>query len=98
MNTVMLTFETTHEYYLGPNASLHYCSEHEALILTKDYEDRVLINGISNETMLEFASKTYKDSLVKQCIKDNVKDAAEDKDAENPTFHMDQAFDKAKAE
>ena len=76
----MLTFETTHEYYLGPNASLHYCSEHEALILTKDYEDRVLINGISNETMLEFASKQYKDSLVKQCIKEKDKDA-EVKDA-----------------
>ena len=73
-----LNFETTHEYYLG-DARLHYCSEHEALIITKDFEDRVLINGISNETMLEFASKQYKDSLVKQCIK--VKDAAEGKDA-----------------
>ena len=75
-----LNFETTHEYYLG-DARLHYCSEHEALIITKDFEDRVLINGISNETMLEFASKQYKDSLVKQCIKEKDKDAAQDKDA-----------------
>ena len=73
----MLTFETTHEYYLG-DAQLHYCSEHEALIITKDFEDRVLINGISNETMLEFASKQYKDSLVKQCIKEKDKDAVKE--------------------
>ena len=59
----MLTFETTHEYYLGPDADLYYCSEHEALIVTRDYEDRVLINGISKSTMLKFASKLYKDSL-----------------------------------
>ena len=72
-----LEFETTHEYYLR-DASIYYCSEHEALIVTRDHEDRVLINGISNETMLEFASKQYKDSLVKQCIKD--KDAVQDKD------------------
>ena len=76
----MLTFESTHEYYLGNDASIYYCSEHEALIVTQDHSDRVLINGISNETMLEFASKQYKDSLVKQCIKEKDKDA-EDKDA-----------------
>ena len=63
-----LNFETTHEYYLR-DANIYYCSEHEALIVTRDHEDRVLINGISNETMLEFASKQYKDSLVRECIK-----------------------------
>ena len=75
-----LEFETTHEYYLR-DANIYYCSEHEALIVTRDHEDRVLINGISNETMLEFASKQYKDSLVKQCIKEKDKDA-DSKDAE----------------
>ena len=75
-----LEFETTHEYYLR-DANIYYCSDHEALIITRDHEDRVLINGISNETMLEFASKQYKDSLVKQCVKETSKDAATSKDA-----------------
>jgi len=65
VNTVMLTFETTHEYYLG-DADLHYCEEHDALLITKDYTDRVLINGISKSTMLQFASKFYKESLKKE--------------------------------
>ena len=59
----MLTFDSTHEYYLGPDADIYYCSEHEALIVTRDYEDRVLINGLSKETMLKFARKFYTDSL-----------------------------------
>ena len=59
----MLTFESTHEYYLGPNADIYYCDDHEALIVTRDHEDRLLINGVNKETMLKFASKLYKDSL-----------------------------------
>ena len=72
-----LNFETTHEYYLH-DATIHYCSEHEALIVTRDHEDRVLINGISNETMLKFAAEFYKESLKNELSKD--KDA-ESKDA-----------------
>ena len=74
----MLTFETTHEYYLGPNANLYYCDEHEALIVTRDHEDRLLINGVNKATMLQFAAKLYKESLKNELSKD--KDA-EDKDA-----------------
>jgi hypothetical protein len=74
----MLTFESTHEYYLGPNADLHYCSEHEALIVTRDYEDRVLINGVNKSTMLKFAAKLYKESLKNELSKDK---EVEDKDA-----------------
>ena len=59
----MLTFESTHEYYIGPDASIYYCSEHEALIVSRDYEDRLLINGISKETMLSFAKKLVKKDL-----------------------------------
>ena len=51
----MLTFETTHEYYIGENACLHYCPEHGTLIVTPDHEDRVLLSGIKPETMLDFA-------------------------------------------
>jgi len=64
VNTVMLTFETTHEYYLS-DADLHYCEEHGALLITKDYTDRVLINGIDKDTMLKFATKLYRDDLNK---------------------------------
>ena len=74
----MLTFDSTHEYYLGPDASIYYCDEHEALIVTRDHEDRLLINGISKSTMLKFAAKLYKESLKNELSKD--KDA-EDKDA-----------------
>ena len=68
-----LEFETTHEYYLR-DANIYYCSEHEALIVTRDHEDRVLINGISKETMLKFARKFYTDSLQDELTQ-------EDKDA-----------------
>ena len=61
----MLTFETTHEYYLGSDADLHYCSAHECLVVTRDYEDKLLINGISKETMLKFATELYRDDLNK---------------------------------
>ena len=70
----MLTFETTHEYYLGSDADLHYCSAHECLVVTRDYEDKLLINGISKETMLKFARKFYTDSLQDELTQ-------EDKDA-----------------
>ena len=61
-----LTFETTHEYYLR-DADLHYCSEHECLVVTRDYEDKLLINGIDKETMLSFAKKLVKKDL-EECL------------------------------
>ena len=61
----MLTFETTHEYYIGPQADIYYCDEHEALIVTRDHEDRLLINGIDKETMLKFARKVIQEDLDK---------------------------------
>ena len=77
----MLTFDSTHEYYLGPDASIYYCSEHEALIVTRDHEDRVLINGIDKETMLKFSRKVVQEDLDKLMAKYEDKDA-EDKDVE----------------
>ena len=76
----MLTFESTHEYYLGPQADIYYCDEHEALIVTRDHEDRLLINGVSKSTMLKFAAKFYKESLKNELSKGKdaeVKDAVE---------------------
>ena len=31
----MLTFESTHEYYLGPDADIYYHTDHEALIVSE---------------------------------------------------------------
>ena len=70
----MLTFESTHEYHLGPNPDILYCEEHESLIVTEDYQDRLLISGINKETMLKFARKFYTDSLQDELTQ-------EDKDA-----------------
>ena len=69
-----LSFDSTHEYYMGDDAHLHYCTDHETLIIVKDYEDRLLINGIDKETMLKFARKFYTDSLQDELTQ-------EDKDA-----------------
>jgi len=76
----MLTFDSTHEYYLGPDASIYYCSEHEALIVTRDHEDRLLINGISKSTMLQFASKFYKESLKNELTEKNGKEVNKEVD------------------
>ena len=80
----MLTFESTHEYYLGPNADIYYCTDHEALIVTQDHEDRLLINGVNKETMLKFADKLRRDDLdrLMESIKD--KDAVAPLDPEDP--------------
>ena len=79
--TMALNFETTHEYYVC-DASIYYCDEHEALIVTRDHEDRLLINGVNKETMLKFARKLVQKDLDETLAKyDNSKDVAESKDA-----------------
>ena len=55
----MLTYETTHEYYLGEKTCLHYCAEHGTLIVTPDHCDRVLLTGIDKSTMLDFARNRW---------------------------------------
>ena len=60
-----LEFESTHEYYLK-DAQIWYCEEHSGLVLSRDYEDRVVINGLKPETMLKFAQELVKKSLEKE--------------------------------
>ena len=60
-----LSFETTHEYYLK-DASMYYCEDHDSLMLTQDYEDRLVICGIKPETVLKFAQEIVKKSLEKK--------------------------------
>ena len=61
----MLTFESTHEYYMGNDPSIFYCAEHGSLVITEDHQDRLLITGIDKDTMLKFATKLYRDDLNK---------------------------------
>jgi len=60
-----LEFESTHEYYLK-DAQIWYCEEHSGLVISRDYEDRVVINGLKPETMLKFAQELVKKSLEKE--------------------------------
>ena len=74
----MLTYETTHEYYIGPTPNIHYCEEHGSLIVTENYEDRLLISGIDKETMLKFAKKLVQEDLDKILSKYEDKDTAKE--------------------
>ena len=60
-----LSFESTHEYYLR-DANMYYNEEHAGLIITQDYEDRVVLTGIKPETVLKFAQEIVKKSLEKE--------------------------------
>ena len=60
-----LTFESTHEYYLR-DASMYYNEEHNGLIVTQVFEDRVVLTGIKPETVLKFAQEIVKKSLEKE--------------------------------
>ena len=71
-----LTFDTTHEYYVA-DADIYYCVEHEALIVTRDHQDRLLINGVDHETMLKLARKLVQEDLDKTLAKYEDKDTAE---------------------
>tara|TARA_B100001109_G_C18595977_1_gene350113 strand:- start:135 stop:389 length:255 start_codon:yes stop_codon:yes gene_type:complete len=63
-----LTFETTHEYYLK-DAHMHYCEDHNGLVVSQDFEDRVVLTGIKPETILKFAQEIVKKSIEKQVNK-----------------------------
>ena len=71
----MLTFESTHEYYIGPTPSIFYCAEHSSLIVTEDHEDRLVISGIDKDTMLKFARKLVQKDLDETLAKNEDKDA-----------------------
>ena len=60
-----LSFESTHEYYLK-DAHMHYCEDHNGLVVTQDFEDRVVLTGIKPETVLKFAQEIVKKSLEKE--------------------------------
>ena len=43
-----------------------YCDDHAGLVITQDYEDRVVLTGIKPETVLKFAQEIVKKSLEKE--------------------------------
>ena len=60
-----LSFESTHEYYLK-DAHMYYNEDHDGLIITQDFEDRIVLTGIEPETVLKFAQEIVKKSLEKE--------------------------------
>jgi len=55
----MLTFETTHEYYMK-DPHMFYCAEHDGLCLSVDYEDTVRFQGVTEQTIIKFVSGLFK--------------------------------------
>ncbi len=49
---------------------MYYCEDHDTLIVSDDHTDRLVLGGIEKETILEFCTKYYKESLKKQLKKD----------------------------
>ena len=42
---------------------MYYCEDHDSLMLTQDYEDRLVIAGLKPGTVLKFAQDIVKKSL-----------------------------------
>ena len=45
---------------------MYYCEDHDSLMLTQDYEDRLVIAGLKPGTVLKFAQEIVKKSLEKE--------------------------------
>ena len=48
---------------------MYYCEDHDSLMLTQDYEDRLVITGLKPGTVLKFAQEIVKKSLEKEVEK-----------------------------
>ena len=54
-----LSFESTHEYYMK-DPSIYWCSEHDGLCLSENYEDTVRFTGISETSIKKFVHGLFK--------------------------------------
>ena len=54
-----LTFESTHEYYMK-DPSIFWCSDHNGLCLSEDYEDTVRFTGVSETSIKKFVHGLFK--------------------------------------
>ena len=64
-----LTYETTHDYHLN-NASLFYCSEHDTLRVCDNYEDSILLSGVTSKNLNDFIEKYIEYVLKDEDLKD----------------------------
>ena len=76
-----LTFESTHEYYMR-DPDVYYCADHNTLIMCDNGEDRVLLTGIKEETMLKFARKLVQEDLDKTLAKYEDKETTKEETVE----------------
>ena len=67
----MLKFDATHEYFFH-NASMFYCDDHDTLRITNNYEDSILISGVTRKTIDEFINGYNKYVLEKTLDKEVV--------------------------
>ena len=54
-----LSYESTHEYYMK-DPTMFYCESHNCLRITRDFEDSVMITGVTNNTLKEFVDGLFK--------------------------------------
>ena len=40
--------------------AMYYCSEHEGLCMTEDYEDQIRFTGVTEQTIIKFVSGLFK--------------------------------------
>ena len=66
-----LTFESTHEYTFD-KPSMFFCDTHDTLRICNNYEDSVMIAGVSRETIDEFINGYNKYVLEKTLDKEVV--------------------------
>ena len=69
-----MQYDTTHEYYIK-DACIHYCSQHDALIIADHgvgNTDRLLINGIDEEVINRLRLELNKEALENVTDKDEV--------------------------
>ena len=89
-----LTYETTHEYQLN-NASLFYCSDHDTLRVCDNWEDSILLSGITSKNINDFIEKyieyVLKDEDLKEVFKKGVQVKQLNENLENHNHRKDAA-------
>ena len=85
----MLKFDATHEYFFT-KASMFYCDDHDTLRICNNYEDSLLISGITRSDVDEFIKgyKKYvldKDNNVSSKLSTSQQESSE-ADIETPSY------------
>ncbi len=63
---------------MGSDPDIYYCEDHDTLIVVKDCSDRVLLNGLTKETMLKFAQKLVQKNLEETLAKSEDKETTKE--------------------